>query len=126
VKLFIARSVTLEAKADALADRLKAAGHEVTMPCNPEGLTEVRIFKLNAERIRRADVVLALWSGVSDGCPMDCAMAIALGKPVYVQGIYEWPEEGLTCAGAAGPRLPRAWALFSELSSIDSWWKEQA
>jgi hypothetical protein len=118
MRIFIARSVSLFVEAHALADRLSAASYEVSMPCAVEGKTELGIFKLNAQRIRKADVVLALWNGISDGTPMDVAMAIALRKPVYVQTMLDLPP-GFTCLGGGSPLLPRAWALFSELGTID-------
>jgi len=124
--IFLASSVTLRASSAALADRLEAAGHVVCLPCNPEGRTELEIFQDNANEIERCDVVFALWSGASDGTPMDVAMAIALGKPVYVtliasagllQHRKQYPNDVL---------MRRAWALFGELPKIEEWWEEQA
>lgn len=113
--IFLASSVTLRASSAALADRLEAAGHEVCLPCNPEGRTELQIFQDNANEIERCDVVFALWSGVSDGTPMDVAMAIALGKPVYVQ----YPQWADVDRRTLKPYMRRAWALFGELPGID-------
>ena len=118
--------MSLKANSAALADRLEGAGHEVCFPCNPEGRTELQIFQDNANEIERCDVVFALWSGVSDGTPMDVAMAIALGKPVYVTLIA---SAGLLQIRKQYPNdvlMRRAWRLFGELPKIEEWWEEQA
>jgi hypothetical protein len=105
--IFLAHSVSLTAKALELKAKLEAAGHKVELPIDPLNLTELSILQGNAFLIGRCDVVFALWSGMSDGCYGDVCMAIALGRRVYV----EYPNL----------HMRRAWALFSELKTIDSW-----
>jgi len=125
MRVFIAHSMTLKAQAEELKAKVEAAGHCVVMPCNPQWRTELEIHIENADRIEiQSDLILALWDGISDGCYGDVCMAIALGKPVYAQGIIELPP-GLTCLAGGQPLLPRAWALFSELPTIEDWWKQQ-
>jgi hypothetical protein len=115
--IFIAHSVTLGQQAIELKARLEAAHHGVLMPMNPTDLSECAIHGCNAGRIRNAGLVFALWNGQSDGCPMDVAMAIALGRKVYVD---------LRNAQPAMPGvMVRAWALFEELPQISEWWEEQ-
>lgn len=116
--LFLAHSMTLKAEALALKERLSAAGHTVQMPCDPVGHTEYRIHTWNAALIKQAEAVLALWDGSSDGCPMDVAMAIALGRKVYVDFRNAQPT-------TPAVRL-RAWTLFSELPTIKGWFDENA
>jgi nucleoside 2-deoxyribosyltransferase len=114
--LFLAHSCTLRAEALELKAKLEAAGHTVQMPCDPEVKTEYRIHTWNAALIRQADAVLALWNGYSDGCYGDVCMAIALGgKPVYVK-YPEWQEVDRR---TLKPHMRRAWALFSELETIE-------
>jgi nucleoside 2-deoxyribosyltransferase len=123
--------MTLKAQAEELKAKLEAAGHEVRMPEDPAKWTptaeprhpEFTIHLYNSWTIDGSDVVLTLWDGISDGCYGDICMAIALGKPVYAQGIIELPP-GMTCCAGGRPLLPRAWALFSELPTIADWWKQ--
>ena len=115
MKIFLASSVTLRASSAALADRLEAAGHEVCLPCNPEGRTELEIHQANSALIGLCDLVFADWDGMSDGCYGDVCMAIALGKAVYVQ----YPQWGSVDRRTLKPSMRRAWALFGAEPGID-------
>lgn len=123
--LFLAHSMTLKAEALALKERLVAAGYKVLMPyeAHPNGDFELLIFRENADRILKAGAVFALWNGTSDGTPMDVAMSIALGKPVYVEVVPMQP--GTRRHFSRREMHVRAWALFSELPTIEEWWKKQ-
>jgi len=118
MKLFLAHSCTLHAEALALADELRAAGCEIVMPTNPDGLTEQQIIQKNGALIGLCDGAVAEWDGVSDGCYGDVCMAIALGKPVWVNtiiGVYP----GMTCIAGGQPHMPKAWALWCELPNLE-------
>jgi nucleoside 2-deoxyribosyltransferase len=115
VRVFLAHSIALAKSAKELADKLEAARHEVIMPCSVDGWKEIGIFQRNAHRIKEADVVFAVWDGTSDGTPMDVAMSIALGKPVYVK--YPGHDPAYNILSHV---LLRAWCLFAELPSIES------
>lgn len=128
--IFVAHSMALKIQAEELREKLVAVGHEVLMPTHPEGKSERQIVQENATLIGRSGTVLGIWSGISDGCPMDVAMAIALGKPVWA----EMPKRPIPLSGyeaqGAGPQIGkdvmvRAWALFEELPKIEEWWYNQ-
>jgi len=121
--LFLAHSCTLRAEALELKAKLEAAGHTVQMPCDPEGKTEYRIHTWNAALIRQAEAVLALWNGMSDGCYGDVCMSIALGgKVVYAEIIA--PRRSSPAWLHAQETHKRAWALFSELPTIEEFMEQ--
>jgi len=117
--VFVCHSMTLKEQAQQEKARLETAGHIVLMPSDPTNHTEEHIVVMNAHRMKVfADVVFAIWSGISDGCYGDICMAMALGKPVYV----EYP---VTASHFCKPVMRRAWALFGELPKIEQWWEER-
>ena len=118
--IFTAYSAPLKDKALELKARLEVAGHKVCMAVISGLDTELEYHQVNAKLMGGCELVFALWNGISDGCPMDVAMGISLGKPVYAEVICT--DRTRICRQTKGcTYMTRAWALFSELPNIEEW-----
>jgi len=121
--VFVCHSMTLKERAEQEKARLETAGHIVLMPSDPTNHTEEHIIVMNAHRMKVfADVVFAIWDGISDGCYGDVCIAMALDKPAYVE-IVRKPV--LNWGLIQDKAMRRAWTLFAELPKIEQWWVEQ-
>jgi len=84
---FIIHSKGLTDKASALADKLRAEGHEAYVPgVQTEQDTDVlTISKVNREAMRKADEVKIIWDGTSHGVIFDLGMAFAMEKKIELE-----------------------------------------
>ena len=79
---FIIHSKGLTDKASALAEKLRAEGHEVYVPgVQTKQDTDVLTISIaNREAMRKADEVKIIWDGTSHGVIFDLGMAFAMEK----------------------------------------------
>ena len=80
--IFIIHSKGLTDKASALAEKLRAEGHEVYVPgVQTKQDTDVLTISIaNREAMRKADEVKIIWDGTSHGVIFDLGMAFAMEK----------------------------------------------
>jgi len=122
--IFIAHSVPLRPRALQHRLRLRGAGHTGILAVTSGLPTERAYHQASDHLIADAGQVFAIWNGISDGCPMDVAAALALKKPVYVEIVSSAPLPTASCL-TDGLSMRRSWALFRELPTIEQWWEEQ-
>jgi nucleoside 2-deoxyribosyltransferase len=94
---FIIHSKGLTDKANALAEKLRADGHEVYVPGvqTKQDTDELTICTANRAAMRRADEVRIIWDGTSHGVVFDLGMAFALQKPIKLEYVIPKSMKGL-------------------------------
>ena len=94
---FIIHSKGLTDKANELAARLRAEGHEVYGPGvqRKQDTDELTICSANRAAMRQADEVRVIWDGTSHGVIFDLGMAFAMNKPIRLEYVIPKSMRGL-------------------------------
>jgi hypothetical protein len=84
---FIIHSKGLTDRASALAEKLRADGHDVYVPGvqTNQDTDVLTISNANREAMRKADEVKIIWDGTSHGVIFDLGMAFAMEKKMELE-----------------------------------------